>query len=396
MKTPQMKRHFLSSAQAGLAAGVALVLSGVATVHTARAGAPPEAEVQGLYEGTGATSGGEFKLEARVVAQGRGTYKVLVRQLHADKIVRVELAGKEAGDTVAFAGKAAGVEWSGLYAAGTIGGKIGQEEAFQLRRVEKKSPTLGVPPPPGAVVLLDGKDFSEMVKGNGNNWYLADMSQNNWTVWEARFYTFSPKDPAEWPTLEQAPPKGWTLNKEHRRADVVIGIDTDGSIQVPRGGMNSKRTFEGGFKLHVEFMNPLMPTEHSQGRGNSGVYLPNGEEIQVLDSFGETTYVGGGCGGLYAYKDPDTMDLIESLKGKSECQYTLASLPPLAWQTFDVEYRVEKKDGKYAGKPRVTVLHNGIKIHDNAALRNDARKGGFQFQDHGNPVRYRNIWVLPL
>jgi len=177
---------------------------------------------------------------------------------------------------------------------------------------------------------------------------------------------------------------------------VVLGLGEDGSLQVPRGGMSAKRPFEGSFDMHVEFMNPLMPTSHSQGRGNSGVYLPNGEEIQVLDSFGETTYVGGGCGGLYAYKDPDTMEVIESLRGKPENKFTLASLPPLTWQTYDIEYRVEKKDGKYAGKPRVTVVHNGIKIHDQAALRNDARKGSFHFQDHGNSVRYRNIWVLPL
>ena len=149
--------------------------------------------------------------------------------------------------------------------------------------------------------------------------------------------------------------------------------------------MNSKRQFDGSFKLHVEFKIPLMPDGTGQGRGNSGVYLPNGDEIQVLDSFGMTTYKGGGCGGLYAYKDPDAFD-----------QFSLASLPPLEWQTYDIEYRVEKKDGKPAGKPRVTVLHNGIKIHDNVELQHDARAGGFHFQDHGNPVQYRNIWVLPL
>jgi len=97
------------------------------------------------------------------------------------------------------------------------------------------------------------------------------------------------------------------------------------------------------------------------------------------------TYKGGGCGGLYNYKDPDAFDV-----------FSLASLPPGQWQTYDVEYRVEKKDGKPAGKPRVTVLHNGIKIHDNAELKNDARRGGFHFQDHGNPVQYRNIWVMVI
>ena len=68
----------------------------------------------------------------------------------------------------------------------------------------------------------------------------------------------------------------------------------------------------------------------------------------------------------------------------------------MQWQTYDIEYIVPMVGGKPKGKPRLTVLHNGIKIHDNVELNRDARKGGFHFQDHGNPVRYRNIWVLPL
>jgi PAS domain-containing protein len=165
---------------------------------------------------------------------------------------------------------------------------------------------------------------------------------------------------------------------------------------VPKGGINSKRAFEGSLDAHVEFMTPFMPTAHGQGRGNSGVFLPSGDEIQVLDSFGETTYLGGSCGGLYNYKDADAMEETESLKGKPENKLPLASLPPESWQTYDIEYRVEKKDGKYVGKPRVTVYHNGIKIHDQAQVRGDPRKGNFHFQDHGNPVRFRNIWVLPI
>jgi len=179
-----------------------------------------------------------------------------------------------------------------------------------------------------------------------------------------------------------------------------MSLGKDGSLQIPRGGMNSKRAFEGSIDLHVEFLVPLMPSAHSQGRGNSGVFLPNSDEIQVLDSFGDATYLGGGCGGIYAYKDPDAMEVIESLKSKPECRFSLASLPPLTWQTVDVEYRVETKDGKPLGKPRVTVCHNGVKIHDNVELRGPVvgyvPKGKLHFQDHGDPVRYRNTWVLPV
>jgi len=148
--------------------------------------------------------------------------------------------------------------------------------------------------------------------------------------------------------------------------------------------MSSKRQFDGSYDMHVEFLCPLMPAARGQGRRNSGRYQPNGEEVQVLDSFGMDTYKGGGCGGLHNYKDPDVFDV-----------FSLASLPPLEWQTDDIEYRVEKKDGKPTGKPKITVVHNGIKIHDGAELKNDAKKGSFHFQDHGNPVRYRNIRVLP-
>jgi len=312
---------------------------------------PPEAQVQGLYEGKVKDGQDELKLEARVVAQGKGTYKVLIRQMLKDnKIAHVELTGKTTGDAVTVTDhKANG--WSARYAAGSFKGTFGPgDTAWEVKRVEKKPPSLGKKPPVGAITLLDGKNLLEMVRANGLPW-LGDMSHQ---------------------------------------------IDKDGSLQVPKGGMNSKREFEGSFDLHVEFFLPLMPTDHGQGRSNSGVYLPCGQEIQVLDSFGETTYKGGGCGGFYAFQDPDTMDVIESLKGQAECKYSLASLPPLEWQTYDVEYRVDKKDGKYVGHPHVTVYHNGTKIHDKFTLPQDAHKGHFHFQDHGNPVRFRNIWVLPV
>ena len=237
-----------------------------------------------------------------------------------------------------MAGKAGDVEWSASYADGTLQGTCGPNALLQLKRVVRESPTMGAKPPQGAIVLLDGKNFDEVTKRP-----LPNGTEQEWKA--------------------------------------VDG----GGIEVPKGGMNSKRQFDGSFQLHVEFKVPLMPEARDQGRGNSGVYLPNGDEIQVLDSFGMTSYKGGGCGGVYAYKDPDAFD-----------QFSLASLPPLQWQTYDIEYRVQKQDGKPSGKPRVTVCHNGIKIHDNFEINLAARVGGFHFQDHGNPVHYRNIWVLPL
>lgn len=311
----------------------------VALTGTALAAPPLEEKVQGLYEGAVKDATGEQKFEARVVACGKETYKVFLREAAAKgNVAKVELDGKTEGDAVRFSGKANGQEWAASYADGTLKGTCGGQGSLAMKRIVRQPPTLGAKPPKGAVVLLDGASSTELTKQP-----LKGGAEQPWKAVEG------------------------------------------GGIEVPKGGMNSKRQFDGNFKLHVEFKIPFMPAARDQGRGNSGVYLPNGDEIQVLDSFGMTTYKGGGCGGLYAYKDPDTFD-----------QFSLASLPPLEWQTYDVEYRVEKKDGKPVGKPRVTVYHNGIKIHDNARLERDVRAGGFHFQDHGNPVHYRNIWVLPV
>ena len=210
---------------------------------------PPEAEVQGFYEGAwkgGAGEGG--KLEARVVAQGKNVYKIHIDQQAAGgKVTKAVLDGKPAGDKLVFGGKARGVEWEGVYANGEIRGRAGQGGEFELARVIKKSPTLGKKPPEGAVVLLDGKDFSQLARRGGAQWFLGDMTRNGWTVWEVPLRIIAGREPAQWPSKDTVLPEGWELGKERRRADTVIGIGDDGSIQIPRGGMNSKQRFEGSF-----------------------------------------------------------------------------------------------------------------------------------------------------
>ncbi|MCX5683471.1 MAG: DUF1080 domain-containing protein [Planctomycetota bacterium] len=312
-----------------------LVLTGAAF-----AAAPTDEAVQGIYEGTVKAGAGEQKAEARLAACGKGTYKLFIRIQGAEKAVsKIDLDGKAEGDAVAFKGKAGDAEWTAAWAAdGTVKGAGGKNGKLELKRIVRESPTLGAKPPAGAIVLLGDKIYDGVTKKP-----LKDGKEQEWT----------PVD--------------------------------GGGILVPKGGMTSKQPIAGSFKMHVEFKNPLMPDARGQGRGNSGVYLPNGEEIQVLDSFGMDTYTGGCCGGIYKYKDPDLFDV-----------FPLASLPPLQWQTYDIEYRVQVKDGKPTGKPHVTVLHNGLKIHDNFEMQKDAKAGNIFFQDHGNAVHYRNIWVQPL
>ena len=358
-----------------------------ALAATAWAGAPKEIDVQGLYQGTWQDGGKEGKLEARIVAMGDRNYKILALQHEGAERKAVELDGKTVGDAVTFLGGG----WKGAYADAAVTGTLGAGGSFTVKRTDPKSPTLGRKPPEGAIVLLGDKPAETMNRG-GRQWYLGDMSKHGWPVWEVPIrWTVTSRDPAQWPSKETAIPEGWELvAKERRVVDNVIGIGEDGSIQVPRGGMNSNAQIEGSFDAHVEFLSPFGPKERGQGRGNSGCYLPCGQEIQVLDSFGMVTYNGGCCGGLYSMKNPDPMMAIPSLAGQRDHEFTLASFPPMVWQTYDIGYRVRE------GAIFLTVYHNGIKIHENVKLKQRPRKGGFHFQDHGNPVRYRNIWVLPV
>ncbi|VTR91792.1 Uncharacterized protein OS=Pirellula staleyi (strain ATCC 27377 / DSM 6068 / ICPB 4128) GN=Psta_3759 PE=4 SV=1: DUF1080 [Gemmata massiliana] len=153
-------------------------------------------------------------------------------------------------------------------------------------------------------------------------------------------------------------------------------------------GVTSKQKF-GAFKAHVEFRLPWMPNSTGQGRGNSGVYFQNRYECQVLDSFG-LSGENNECGGIYTQHKPSV----------NMC------LPPLAWQTYDIEFTPAQFDanGKKTKNARATVYHNGVKIHDNIEFpkecpggqKEDANPGSFQFQNHGDPVVYRNVWVVEV
>jgi hypothetical protein len=158
----------------------------------------------------------------------------------------------------------------------------------------------------------------------------------------------------------------------------------------PQGGVFSKEEF-GDCQLHIEWATPSVVKGDGQGRGNSGVYLMGRYEIQVLDSYQNKTYPNGQCGSFYGHKAP----LVN------------ASRKPGEWQTYDIIFHAPKQlaDGKVqAGS--FTVLHNGVLIQDHIPIEGDpttaaplkavAEKGPLYLQDHGNPVRFRNIWVRKL
>ncbi|HEY0840185.1 MAG TPA: DUF1080 domain-containing protein [Vulgatibacter sp.] len=157
-----------------------------------------------------------------------------------------------------------------------------------------------------------------------------------------------------------------------------------------KGGIASKESF-GDCQLHVEWATPAPPSGDGQGRGNSGVYLQGRYEIQVLDSYHNKTYANGSAGAFYGHRAP----LVN------------ASRKPGEWQTYDIIFRAPKTlaDGKVqAGS--FTVLHNGVLVQDHipvepgstaaAPEQGAAVKGPLFLQDHGNPVRFRNIWIRPI
>lgn len=161
------------------------------------------------------------------------------------------------------------------------------------------------------------------------------------------------------------------------------------------GSLKSKRVF-GDFQLHIEWRSPSVITGKSQGRGNSGVYLQELYELQVLDSWHNRSYRNGQAGAFYKQYPP----LIN------------ASRQPGEWQVYDIVYtapRFGKDSTTYFTPPSATVFHNGILIQNNVALRGPTTfvgipeflikkhgPGSIMLQQHGNPVGYRNIWIREL
>ena len=196
-------------------------------------------------------------------------------------------------------------------------------------------------PPEAAVVLFDGRDLS--------NWTKLDGGEPAWEV-------------------------------------------ADGAMTVTagEGDIVSRERFTD-FLLHLEFMTPDMPDAAGQAKGNSGVFLQGRYEIQVLDSYGIDVPGMGDCGAIYN----QFASLVNACK------------PPLEWQTYDVIFRAARvaESGEIEENARVTVLQNGIVIQNNVQIQGAtggatdggaAEPGPLRLQDHGNSVKYRNIWVVPL
>ncbi len=202
---------------------------------------------------------------------------------------------------------------------------------------------LPVAPPAGAIVLFDGDDL--------DHWRTAGG------------------EPARWALVD------------------------GGAMQASRGDIETREAF-GDVRLHVEWASPAPPRGEDQDRGNSGVFLMGRYEVQVLDSYQSQTYADGQAGAIYGQFPPRVN----------------VSRPPGEWQTFDIEFHRPHFDasGKVVEPARMTVRHNGVLVHDDVALLGPtshrvrapyeahADRLPIKLQDHGHPVRFRNIWVQPL
>ena len=210
--------------------------------------------------------------------------------------------------------------------------------------VDPGAGALPVPAPKDAIVLFDGSSLAQ--------WEQADGKAAAWIVRDGYF-----------------------------------------EVRPGTGTLKTKESF-GDVQLHVEWMSPAPPKGSDQDRGNSGVYLMSKYEVQVLDSYDNKTYADGQAGSLYGQYPP----LVN------------ASRPPGVWQTYDIMFHGPRFDssGRLLRPATMTVLHNGVLVQDHVTLSGPTAhyarppyevhpdKLPINLQDHGHPVRFRNIWLREL
>ena len=234
-------------------------------------------------------------------------------------------------------------------AAMAVTGYAWEKSKWKVHDMERPVPAVVTPgatnaePPSDAIVLFDGKNLDQWV-GNKNK-------------------------PAQWKV-------------------------ENGYMEVTKtGAIRTKKSF-GSCQLHIEWASPKEVKGSSQGRGNSGVFLMGKYETQVLDSYNNRTYADGQAGSVYGQNPP----LVNAARKPGE------------WQTYDIIFhRPIFKDGKCIKPATITTFHNGVLVQDNFQIwgptthKRVAKYGAphpdklpISLQDHGNPTRFRNIWIREL
>ena len=178
------------------------------------------------------------------------------------------------------------------------------------------------------------------------------------------------------------------------KAEGPLGwVFKDGVLTVGKGHIITKSPVTN-FKAHLEFKVINKPKKKKKNKrtndGNSGVYIQQRYEIQILDSHGhDDDYQNYDCASIYKFKKPDQ----------------IACKPPGEWQSYDIEFHAAKWDGdKKVANARLTLIHNGVKVHDNVEIPDKTGNGKketpqafpLRLQDHGNPVQFRNFWLQEI
>ena len=192
---------------------------------------------------------------------------------------------------------------------------------------------------------------------------------------------FDGKDLSKWQSNKDGP-AGWKVENDYMEA--VKGA----------GNIHTKEEFSD-FQLHIEFATPAKVQSNSQGRGNSGVFMLGVYEVQVLDTYDNLTYPDGQCGAMYGQFPP----LANACKKPGE------------WQSYDIIFEAPRWDesGKLIKKAALTLIQNGVVLHNRKEYigttghkqvgtydHTKASRGPIELQDHGNPMRFRNIWIRNL
>lgn len=284
--------------------------------------------VQGEYVGDVEAENGRGRWGAQIIALGEGKFTLVGYEgglpgdgwKRGDRTETVD--GKTSGQVTRFQAD----RWDAEVKNGVLTiNASGGNPVGTLKKVERKSPTLGAKAPAGAIVVFDGSSVDQL---NG-----AELNPDK------------------------------TFQHECR----------------------SKQAF-GDHSLHIEFRTPFKPLARGQARGNSGVYVQNRYEVQVLDSFG-LEGENNECGGIYQIAKPEV----------NMC------FPPLTWQTYDIDFTAARyENGQKVKNARITVKHNGVVVMNDVELPK-ATPGGIGegpdpaplfLQGHGNPVYFRNVWAI--
>ncbi len=239
-----------------------------------------------------------------------------------------------------------------------------------------------------AVVCAQGEGYDDTPVIPGQKWKVHDKARPNPPVVEPGPFVAMTR-PEDAVVLFD----GKDLSKWTGRGGKASWKLQDGYMEVNGTGEIATRDKFGDFQLHLEWAAPEQVKGKSQGRGNSGVFLCGRYEVQVLDSFENKSYADGQAAALYGQHPP----LANACRGPGE------------WQTYDIVFRAPRFDdeGKVSSPATVTVIHNGIVVQNNrsfiggtthrrVATYSKHGDGPIKLQDHGNPVRYRNIWVREL